>query len=118
MSSNFNRSYIAMSSLTNIRVFVRFFFQPIYTDYANQAYFDKRSHLIFSSETAEPNQTRFGWDSPRVVPFQNCVRQPCPPFSFSFIIKQQWTTKEIFIFSNNSHFEWRSGLSDTILKWD
>jgi hypothetical protein len=24
---------------------VKFFFQPIYTDYANWAYFDKRSHL-------------------------------------------------------------------------
>jgi hypothetical protein len=24
---------------------VKFFFQPIYTDYANYAYFDKRSHL-------------------------------------------------------------------------
>jgi hypothetical protein len=26
------------------------------------------------------------------------------------------TTKEISIFSNSSHFEWRAGLSDTILK--
>jgi hypothetical protein len=25
---------------------MKFFFQPIYTDYANYAYFDKRSHLI------------------------------------------------------------------------
>jgi hypothetical protein len=24
---------------------VKFFFQPIYTDYTNYAYFDKRSHL-------------------------------------------------------------------------
>jgi hypothetical protein len=28
------------------------------------------------------------------------------------------TTKEISIFSNSSHFEWRAWLSDTILKWD
>jgi hypothetical protein len=28
------------------------------------------------------------------------------------------TTKEIYIFSNSSHFEWRVKLSDTILKWD
>jgi hypothetical protein len=28
------------------------------------------------------------------------------------------TTKEIYIFSNSSHFEWRAGLSDTILKGD
>jgi hypothetical protein len=37
---------MARSSLTYIPGFsVKFFFQPIYTDYANQAYFDKRSHL-------------------------------------------------------------------------
>jgi hypothetical protein len=36
MSSNFNCSYMARSSLTNILGFsVKFFFQPIYTDYAN-----------------------------------------------------------------------------------
>ena len=46
MSSNFNCSYMARSSLTYIPFFsVKYFFQPIYTDYANQAYFDKRSHL-------------------------------------------------------------------------
>ena len=26
--------------------------------------------------------------------------------------------KQISIFCNSSHFEWRVGLSDTILKWD
>jgi hypothetical protein len=31
---------------------------------------------------------------------------------------QQWTIEEISIFSNSSHFEWRAGLSDTILKGD
>jgi hypothetical protein len=43
MSSNFNCSYMAKSSLTYIPGFsVKFFFQPIYADYA---YFDKRSYL-------------------------------------------------------------------------
>ena len=32
------------------------------------------------------------------------------------MLKQQWTIEEIYIFSNSSHFEWRTGLSDTILK--
>ena len=32
------------------------------------------------------------------------------------MIKQQWTIEEISIFSNNSHLEWRAGLSDTIVK--
>jgi hypothetical protein len=46
MSSNFNCSYMTMSSLTYILGFsVKFFFQPIYTDYTNWTYFDKRSHL-------------------------------------------------------------------------
>ena len=46
MSSNFNCSYMTMSKLTYILVFfVNFFFQPIYTDYTNQTYFDKRSPL-------------------------------------------------------------------------
>ena len=36
--------------------------------------------------------------------------------SFRLIIKQQWTIGEIFIFSNSSHLEWKTDLSDTILK--
>ena len=37
---------MAMSSLTYFPgFFVKFFFQPIYTDYANWAYFDKKLHL-------------------------------------------------------------------------
>ena len=38
--------------------------------------------------------------------------------SFWFVIKQKLTTKEISIFGNRSHFEWRAVLSDTILKRD
>jgi hypothetical protein len=39
-------SYMVRSSLTYIPGFsVKYFFQPIYTDYENEAYFDKRSHL-------------------------------------------------------------------------
>ena len=37
MSSNFNCNYITMISLTYKGFSVKFFFQPIYTDYA---YFD------------------------------------------------------------------------------
>jgi hypothetical protein len=38
--------------------------------------------------------------------------------TFWFVIKQKLTTKEISIFGNSSHFEWRAVLSDTILKRD
>jgi hypothetical protein len=38
--------------------------------------------------------------------------------SFWFVIKQKLTTKEISIFGNSSHFEWREVLSDTIFKRD
>jgi hypothetical protein len=31
-------------------------------------------------------------------------------------IEQFWPFEEISIFSNSSHFEWRAGLSDIILK--
>jgi hypothetical protein len=75
MSSHFNCSYMARSSLAYVRGFcLKFFFQPIYTDYANLAYFDKRSHLNFSSETTEPNETKPDRDGPWVGPSQNCVR--------------------------------------------
>ena len=36
--------------------------------------------------------------------------------SFRLIIKQQWLIEEISIFSNSSYLEWRTDLSDTILK--
>jgi hypothetical protein len=41
-------------------------------------------------------------------------------FSCSFwcVIKQKLITKEISIFINSSHFEWRARLSDTMLKRD
>jgi hypothetical protein len=40
------KDHPARSSLTYILGFsAKFSFQPIYTDYANWAYFDKRSHL-------------------------------------------------------------------------
>ena len=65
MSSNFNCSYMAMSSLTYILGY------------------------IFSSETAEPNYTKAGRNGPWVGPFQNCVRQPCPPFKMAAITKNR-----------------------------
>ena len=36
--------------------------------------------------------------------------------TFWLKIEQFWPFEEISIFSNSSHFEWRAGLSDTILK--
>ena len=38
--------------------------------------------------------------------------------TFWIKIEQFWPFEEISIFSNSSHFEWRAGLSDTILKGD
>jgi hypothetical protein len=61
--SNFNCSYMAWSSLTYVRGFcVKFFFQSIYTDCANWAYFDKRSHLnLLWNRRTKLNQTWQGW---------------------------------------------------------
>jgi hypothetical protein len=36
--------------------------------------------------------------------------------TYTNVLKQQWTIEEISIFSNSSHLEWRTGLSETILK--
>jgi hypothetical protein len=44
---------------------------------------------IFFSETAEPNSTRFSWDSPWVVPFQICVRQLRSPFQMAAVTKNR-----------------------------
>jgi hypothetical protein len=49
-----------------------------------------KDHIwIFSSETAEPNSTKFGWDSPWVVPFQNYVRQLRPPLKMAAVTKNR-----------------------------
>jgi hypothetical protein len=37
------------------------------------------------SETAWPNGAKLGIDGPWVCPFQNCVRQPHPPFKMAAV---------------------------------
>jgi hypothetical protein len=116
MSSNFNCSYMARSSLTYIAGFsVKFFFQPIYTDYANYPPF----FLICKSSMFIKNpvihvkkliiiliQFKFGHilalnqikpNLAGVGPFQNCVRQPCPPFKMAAVTK------------NRNFFKWPIG---------
>jgi hypothetical protein len=44
---------------------------------------------MFFSETAEPNCTKPGRDGPWVVPFQNGVRQPYPPFKMAAVAKNR-----------------------------
>jgi hypothetical protein len=44
---------------------------------------------IFSSETAWPNGAKLGIDGPWVCPFQNCVRQPHPPFKMAAVTKNR-----------------------------
>ena len=86
MSSTFNCSYMSMSSLTYILIFsVKFFVHPMYTDYANWAYFDKRSHLNLL--LWNHRETKFGWNGHWVVPFQNCVQQIHPAFKIAAVTK-------------------------------
>jgi hypothetical protein len=63
---------------------VKFFFQPIYTDYANWAYFDKRSHLnlLLWNCWTKLNQTWQGWSQGLI---SSKMRQKS--------LKQQWTIK-------------------------
>ena len=84
MSSNFNCSYMARSSLTYIPGFSgKFFFQPIYTDYASWAYFE----ITFKSSLKPQNQIKAKLAG--VVPFQYCVQQPCPPFKMAAVTKNR-----------------------------
>jgi hypothetical protein len=77
----FARFGLIWLSLTYVRGFcVKFFFQPIYTDYTNYAYFDKTSHLCLYSSNLD---------------------------TFWLKIKQFWPFEEISIFSNGSHLGWR-----------
>ena len=48
-----------------------------------------KDQIYIFSETTEPNQTKFGWDSPWVVPFQNCVRQSRPSFKMAAVTKNR-----------------------------
>ena len=67
-----------MSRLTNILGFsVKFFFQPIYTDYTNLTYFDKRSHLnhLFLNCSAKLKHVWLG--------------QPRPPFKMTAVTKSR-----------------------------
>ena len=62
---------MARSSLAYVWGFcLKFFFQPIYTDY-------------------EPNETKPGRDAPWVGPFQNCVRQRRPVSKIAAITKNR-----------------------------
>ena len=60
---------------------VKFFFQPIYTDYANQAYFDKRSY--FKSSPLKPlNQIKpnlAGWVPFKIVSVSAVLYPRWPP---------------------------------------
>jgi hypothetical protein len=49
-----------------------------------------KDHIeIFSSETAEPNQTKPGRDGPWVGPSQNCVRQRRPVSKMATVTKNR-----------------------------
>ena len=78
-----NCSYMAKNSLAYVRgLCLKFFFQPIYTDYANLAYFDKRSHLNLLLWN---RWTKSGRDGPS----QNCVRQRRPVSKMATVTKNR-----------------------------
>jgi hypothetical protein len=59
-----------------------------------------------------PISTKFCWNDPWVVPFQNCVRQCRPVSKMATITKNRM----FFILSNGGHLGYRTALTDTILK--
>jgi hypothetical protein len=44
---------------------------------------------IFSSETTWPLETKLWWNSPWVIPFQNCVRQSRTPTNMVAVTKNK-----------------------------
>ncbi len=73
---------MARSSLTYILGFsVKYFFQPIYTDYANLAYFDKRSSLLKPLNQIKPNLAGMvpGWVPFKIVSVSTVLYPRWPP---------------------------------------
>jgi hypothetical protein len=81
--------------------------------------------LIFSSETIGKIPTKLWWNGSLMAPFKICVRWSRLPTEMAAKLKIEKRGDEILIvhccfsISQNelsSHLEWRTGLSDTILK--
>ena len=74
MSSNFNCSYMAMSSLTYIPFLAHLAIRPcelLPSLFVRPSTFHI---LIFSSETTGPIAAKLWWNGPWVAPLKNCVR--------------------------------------------
>ena len=100
MSSNLNCSYMARSSLSYIPNFsVKYFFQPIYTDYANKAYFDKRSHLKPLNQI-KPN---LGGMVPGWVPFKVVSDSPALHSRWLLLLKIKMSSFVHCCFSINQN---------------
>ena len=90
MSSDFKCSYMARSSLAYIPNFsVKFSFQLIYTDYANWAYFDKKSHLnlLLWNRWTKLKQIWQGWSLGGSLSIL-CPTAP-PPFKMAAVTKNR-----------------------------
>ena len=87
MSSNFNCSYMARSSLT----YILFLAQLTHCYHWSSVIRLSLAFciLINSSETTGPIWTKLWWNGPWVVPFQNCVRQFPPPTKMAAITKNR-----------------------------
>jgi hypothetical protein len=50
-----------------------------------------RKFFTFKSSPQKPVliETKHGWDASWVVPFYNCIRQPCPPFKMMAVTKNR-----------------------------
>ena len=89
---------------------VKFSFQPIYTDYANWAYFDKRSHLnlLLWNRWTKLKQIWLGWSYGRYcikfpqnrmkgVLWNDCVEILCQQIS-SYGFREKFNGKSIWLF--------------------
>jgi hypothetical protein len=116
MSSNFNCSYMARSSLT----YIPFVGHVSYCHHFSSVVRPSTFHiLIFSSETTGPIATKLWWNGPWVDPHENCVRWSRLPTKMAAKLKIEKRGDEIFKKSSPLKLMSQSqpNFSEMILGW-
>ena len=115
MSSNFNCSYMARSSLTYIIFLAHLafrLFELLPSFFVRPSIFHI---LIFSSETTEPIATKLWWNGPLVAPLENCIRWSRFPTKLAAKLKIEKGGMKFFL--NLLLWNYWANLNQTLLKW-
>jgi hypothetical protein len=115
MSSNFNCSYMARSSLTYIPFLTHLAIRPgelLPSLFVRPSTFHI---LIFSSETTGPIATKLWWNGPWVAPLKNCVRWSQLPTKMA--TKLNIEKRGMIFLKNLLWWDYWANLNQTLLKW-